>query len=97
MGSEARVRLSAFDQRRTPEVKGRVGVLSADRLVDGATGRPYYLAQVELRGEARVALGELSLVPGMPAEVFILTGERSVVSYLVKPAADALTRAFREE
>ena len=96
-GLLAVVRLSAFDLRTTPELTGSVFMASADRLVDPATGEPYYQVGVRIdKAEVR-KLGGLSLVPGMPAEVFIATGERTALSYFLKPLTDGLKRALRDE
>lgn len=97
IGLSANVRLSAFDMRTTPEVTGHVIAVSADRFTDEATGLSYYLARVEIPEEELEKLGGLALLPGMPAEVFILTGDRTALSYLVKPLSDSIMRAFREE
>jgi HlyD family secretion protein len=94
--ASSEVRFPAFHSRTTPLILGRLRNVSRDRLVDETTHEPYYLAQVavadtdipeELRGRLR---------PGMPAEVIFNTGERTVMSYLVRPLTDALSKAFRE-
>jgi HlyD family secretion protein len=91
------VRFSAFDQRSTPEVRARVETISADVSLDTATQLPYYLVRLRLEEGEIAQLRGKPLVPGMPAEVFIETGERSAMSYFVKPLADQMTRVFREE
>ena len=78
-------------------MQGKVINLSADRLTDEKTGAPYYQAQVELTPESYVKLGNLELVPGMPAEVLINTGERTVFEYLMQPISNAFARAFIED
>ena len=70
--------------------------VSADSLSDQKTGISYYTARVQIPDEEMGKLGSLRLVPGMPAEVFIQTGERTALSYLVKPLQDGLARTFRE-
>ena len=97
IGSQTVIRLSAFSQRRTPEVVGQVETVAADSLADEVTGEPYYLALIALPDTLPPAFDDLTLVPGMPAETFIKTGERSAMSYLLKPLLDSLQRAFREE
>ncbi|MEI8209161.1 MAG: HlyD family type I secretion periplasmic adaptor subunit, partial [Methylococcales bacterium] len=87
----------AFKQAITPKMQGKVINLSADRLTDEKTGAPYYQAQVELTPESYEKLGDLELVPGMPAEVFINTGERTVFEYLMQPISNAFARAFIED
>lgn len=95
-GQPVRLRFSAFNQRTTPEVPGRLDVLAAAATVDPATGQPYFLSTVAIEGGMQ-ALGGKSLVPGMPVEVFASTGERTALSYLVKPFTDQMMRSFREE
>ena len=97
VGLLAEVRFSAFKQALTPKMQGKVINLSADRLTDERTGMPYYQAQVELTPDSYVKLGNLELVPGMPAEVLINTGERTVFQYLMQPITNAFARAFIED
>lgn len=96
VGQKASLRFAAFDQRMTPEIFGHVTKLSADVFIDEATGISYY--QVELiASESEIEkLGGQTLLPGMPVEAFIKTGERSPLNYLAKPLTDYFTRAFRE-
>lgn len=96
-GQLATVRLSAFNQRTTPELLGHVSLVAPDLTVDERTGVSYYRLRVELKPEELSRLSGLALLPGMPGEAFIQTGERTVVSYLVKPLTDQINRAFREE
>ena len=97
-GLGAQVRLSAFASRRMPRVDGIVRSVSADRLSDKATGEGYYLARVEVdREKLKRDVGpDIELVPGMPAEVLIVTGERTMIEYLIKPMEDAFLRSMRE-
>lgn len=97
VGLQAEVRFSAFKQSLIPKMDGNVVQLSADRLEDEKTGEPYYLARVELTPESAEKLGGLILLPGMPAEVLIKTGERTLLEYLIHPAKNALARAFIED
>lgn len=97
VGLQAEVRFSAFKQSKTPRMFGQVSQLSADRLVDQKSGAPYYLARVELTPDSRQALGKLQLLPGMPAEVLINTGERTLFEYLAQPATNAIARSFIED
>lgn len=96
VGRPAKLRLSAFNQQTTPEIAGRVVQVSADVTVDPKTGLSYYLARLEMDDKHRRTIGDLELVPGMPVEVFISTGERTALSYLAKPLTDQMNRAFRE-
>ncbi|SNR39240.1 HlyD family type I secretion periplasmic adaptor subunit [Paracoccus sediminis] len=95
-GQPVVLRFSAFSSRTTPEIDGVLGRVSADALIDEATQMPYYRAEVTIPAEQLAKLGDLALIPGMPVEVFIQTGERSPMAYLVKPLADYFNRAFRE-
>ncbi len=94
LGQTSVVRLSAFDQAETPEIMGRVESISADRLIDEVTNQPYYMARIAITGDA--GADRFDLVPGMPAEVFIESGERTAISYFVKPLTDRLARTFVE-
>lgn len=97
LGLRATVHLTAFSSRGLPRVEGVVRVISADRLVDEATGQSYYLARVEVDREELAALDqELILLPGMPAEVLIITGERTALDYLIEPFQAAFRRGLRE-
>ncbi|WP_374382345.1 HlyD family type I secretion periplasmic adaptor subunit [Dongia sp.] len=97
IGREAFVRFSAFSQKTTPELTGRVYSLSADATVDPKTGVSYYLARLQFERDALPEELRTKLVPGMPAEVYVQTGERSVLSYFMKPLTDQLARTFRED
>jgi HlyD family secretion protein len=96
-GQRAVLRLSAFNQRTTPELSGRVSRIAADLTVEERTGLSFYVVRIAVPHEEMQKLGGLTLLPGMPAEAMIQTGERTALSYLVKPLADQLNRAFREE
>ena len=97
VGKLTDIRFSAFKSASTPVIEGRLAQISADRLVNEQTGVPYYLGRVELTEKGRQALGDLSLVPGMPAEVLINTGERTLLNYLVQPATNAFARSLIED
>lgn len=93
-GMTSTVRFSSLDQQATPELDGRVAWVSADAVVDERTQAPHYLARIRVAGGP--ADTDIELVPGMPAEVFIKTGDRSPISYLLKPLTDRLAHSFRE-
>ena len=95
-GQQARIRLTAFDRNTTPEMKATVVMVSPASARDPATNQEYYIAEVELHHDALGQLNGMRLVPGMPADVFISTEERTAASYLVKPFTDQMNRAFRE-
>ena len=95
--SLADVRLTAFRQRITPTVEGKVIYISADRLVDKATNTPYYAVHVRVSPEALRKAGDLKLQAGMPAEVFIQTASRNALQYLLDPILGFLQRSLREQ
>jgi epimerase transport system membrane fusion protein len=96
-GLEAQLRFSAFNLRTTPTVAGRVVTVSGDRIADPATKESYYLARIEVTREGIEDLRGLSLLPGMPVDVMIKTGERTFFEYLLKPLTDRVAKAFRED
>jgi HlyD family type I secretion membrane fusion protein len=97
VGGTATVRLTAFDRRSTPRLEGTVIRVSADRMTDRDSGIPYYLVRTRIPESELALLGELRLVPGMPAETFVETGARTMLSYLLKPLGDGMARAFKED
>ena len=96
VGQQTLLRLSAFNQRTTPELNGVVSRVSPDVNTDQRTGQSYYTIRVSMPPEEIARLGEVKLIPGMPVEAFVQTGERTLLSYLMKPLSDQLMRAFRE-
>lgn len=97
-GLEANVRLTAFKQRKTPPVKGKVVNVSADRFEDQRTGEGYFIARIEIPPqELHEKLGGLEISAGMPADTLIVTGHRTMMSYLFSPIRDAFNHAFREQ
>lgn len=97
VGQLALLRMTAFNQRTTPELSGRVKDISADSLVDQYTGAGYFNVRIEIPPEEREKLGDLQMLPGMPADAFIQTDGRTPLSYLLKPVTEQLGRAWREE
>jgi len=97
LGKLAEVRFSAFKNATTPILEGEVVYISADRFTNERTGAPYYLARVALTEKGRADLGRRELVPGMPADVLINTGARTLLNYLLKPARNAMARSMIEE
>lgn len=95
-GQKASVRFSAFAARTTPELAGTVTHVSADRADDRSGRSAFYRVTISLNKGEFARLGDLRLRPGMPAETFIQTGRRTMLSYILKPLADQLARAFRE-
>ncbi len=96
-GLDTVLRLSAFSQRTTPELKGKISLIAADLVTDQRSGVQYYPVRVAFADGERERLGGLKLVSGMPVEGLIQTGYRTVFSYLTKPIADNMMKAFREE
>jgi HlyD family type I secretion membrane fusion protein len=95
-GQSARVRLTAFNRTTTPEIKAKVTMVSPASAKDPANGQEHYIAYVQIVEDALPQLKGIRLVPGMPAEVYISTQERTAASYLTKPFVDQMNRAFRE-
>jgi HlyD family secretion protein len=95
-GQKAFVRFSTFNQRVTPQLTGTVSFVSADTSRDQQTNAPYFTVRVVLPEDERRRLGELQLVPGMPAEVFMQTGSRTMMRYLLQPIVEQMDRAFVE-
>lgn len=96
LGQEAELVFPAFAARDTPHLMGRITRIAADALTDPRTGATYYSAELQLSEGERARLGDRALVPGMPVEVFLLTGRHTPLAYLVKPFTDYFSRAFRE-
>ncbi len=90
------LRFSAFNARTTPEINAEVARVSADVKTDERSGMQFYTTELRVSREEIARLGDQPLLPGMPVEVFIQTGERSPLSYLAKPFTDYFQRAFRE-
>ena len=97
VGQKTLLRLSAFNQRTTPELNGAVTRVSPDVTTDQRTGQSYYTIRVSMPAEEVARLGDVKLIPGMPVEAFVQTGDRTMMSYLMKPLSDQLMRAFREK
>lgn len=88
---------TAFNQHQTPKVSGNVTLISADRQTDPTTRQPYYKIQIAVSQEGMHLLKKEKIKPGMPVEVFIKTGERSLLNYLLKPVMDRASQSFIEE
>ncbi|MDP1951914.1 MAG: HlyD family type I secretion periplasmic adaptor subunit [Nitrosomonas sp.] len=88
---------SAFNQNKTPNIPGIVTQVSADRLTDQHTGMPYYSMKAKVAPEGKKLLAEHQVRPGMPVEIFIKTGERSLINYMLKPILDRLHSSLSEE
>lgn len=97
LGSSAVLRFTSFNQRTTPEIEGEVSRIGADVSRDDKTAPTYFLVRIAIPPSELKKLTTTHLLPGMPVEVFIPTSERTVLSYLMKPLADQVHRAFREK
>jgi len=95
-GQKAMLRFTAFNLQTTPELHGTLRHIAAERTADERTGQSFYKVQVEVDDGELAKLGGMKLVPGMPVDAFIQTGDRSLLSYITKPLRDQLNRAFRE-
>lgn len=96
MGQQARIRFPALDRRSTPELAGTVVHIAAANTHDPATGGTFYRVSIAIDAGELARLDSQSLIPGMPAEAFLPTGDRSVLSFLVKPLTDQFRHAFHE-
>jgi HlyD family secretion protein len=97
LGQTVVLRFTSFNVRTTPEINGTVSRIAADTSTDQRTGQSYYLVRIAMPAQELKRLGDVKLTPGMPVEAFIETGERTMMSYLIKPLHDQLMRAFREK
>ena len=95
-GMDAEIHLTAYDQRTTPVIRGKVDQISADRLTDERTGIPYYVATVKFDQPSLEANPDIKLYPGMPATVMITTKERTALDYLLGPFLASFDNAFKE-
>ena len=96
IGAEVEIRFTALGARETPQLLGKVTQISPDTLTDKASGAVYYKATIELSDVELAKLGDRKLVQGMPAEVFIRTGETTPLAYLTKPLSQYFAKAWRE-
>jgi multidrug efflux pump subunit AcrA (membrane-fusion protein) len=96
VGSPAEIRFTGLSQRTTPAVAGKVVTVSPDLMTDKATNTSYFLARVLVPESERARLADIPLHPGMPADVVVTAGERTVLEYIFEPLSGALARSFRE-
>jgi HlyD family secretion protein len=97
LNQKAMLRFTAFNARTTPEIEGIVTRISADTSIDQRTGQSYYTVRIAMAADQVERLGNVKLLPGMPVEAFVQTGDRTMLSYLMKPLHDQFVRAFREK
>jgi HlyD family secretion protein len=96
VGREARINFSAFDRRKAEEFRGELFRVAADLTQDPQTGVSYYSASARIEQSELAKLGDLKLIPGMPAEILITGDRRTLASYIIKPLHDQMRRALRE-
>jgi epimerase transport system membrane fusion protein len=97
LGKTADIRFSAFNQATTPVIEGKLVRISADSLTEERSGDPYYLVRVKVTEDGMKKLGNRKLQPGMPAEVLINAGDRTMLQYLLKPARNMFAESLIEE
>ena len=96
IGQRARLVFPAFDSRTTPEIFGSLHSISPTSILDPITQLAYYRVTLTVPPDQLALLGDVELIPGMPIEAFLQTGDRSVLNYLTEPLTDQLQRAFRD-
>ena len=96
-GMTAKISVTAYQSRRLPMITGTVTNFSADRLVDERTGTPYFVANVAVDRSSLKDYPQAHIVPGMPVEVAIDTGQRTALEYLIEPITDVFRRGMREK
>ena len=100
VGQDAEIRFTAFNQRITEPVAGKVSLISADSLEQSdanGTLKSFYKAKVEISENPAKVLGGADLYPGMQADVMIITGKRTAMQYFLKPIIKSFNRAFRDD
>ncbi|MFR0675412.1 HlyD family type I secretion periplasmic adaptor subunit [Enterobacterales bacterium AW_CKDN230030176-1A_HGKHYDSX7] len=97
LGKTADIRFSAFNNATTPVIEGKLTRISADRLTDERSGDPYYLVRVKVTDDGMKKLANRKLQPGMPADVLINAGDRTMLEYLLKPARNMFATSMIEE
>ncbi len=95
-GQDVRLVFSSLPSLTTPEVIGKVTLVSADALADERTGITYFRTEIALDAAALQQLGDVTIIPGMPVDAYILTADRTPLAYLLKPFTDYFRNAFRE-
>jgi multidrug efflux pump subunit AcrA (membrane-fusion protein) len=96
VGLPADVRLTPYKQRETPLIDARVVYVSADSLTDRHSGAPYFAVYVELDRDSLAKAGNVVASPGMGAEVFVRTRDRTTLDFLIEPLVNAMRRSLRE-
>ena len=98
-GLKTELIFSAFNVNKTPHIEGEVEQVAADRSVEERTGAPYYKVRVKVTpaGQKKIAEHHMDVRPGMPVELFVKTGERTPLNYLLKPIFDRARSSMAEE
>ncbi|WP_338845942.1 HlyD family type I secretion periplasmic adaptor subunit [Massilia sp. W12] len=96
-GLDVEMMFTAFNQNTTPHIPGKLVQVSADRFVDEHNGMPYYKMKAEVTADGMKKLAHLKVQPGMPVDLFVKTGERTMMSYLLKPIIDRAQTSMAEE
>jgi protease secretion system membrane fusion protein len=98
-GLKVELMFSAFNSNSTPHIEGEVDQVAADRSVDEKSGAPFYRVRVRVTpaGQKKIAAHHLAIRPGMPVELFVKTGERTMMNYLLKPVMDRARSSLSEE
>jgi HlyD family secretion protein/epimerase transport system membrane fusion protein len=97
LGESVEIRLSGLNQRKTPMLFGTLTYVSPDRTADERTGMPFYVARIEVPDHELLKIKDVKLSAGMPAVVFVKTGERSPFDYMITPFLNSINRSFREQ
>ncbi|MBM9887387.1 MULTISPECIES: HlyD family type I secretion periplasmic adaptor subunit [Deefgea] len=97
LGNEVQLRFSAFNHVSTPTVNGRLILVSADSVIDPQTKLAFYSAQIAINPDGLEVLKNNKIIPGMPVDVIIKTGERSLMNYFLKPLQNRISSAMKEE
>jgi len=97
VGQAARITFSGFNRQTTPDIPGKLIFVSPDLTSDQRTGQSYYRIKVRLDAGALARAPQIALKAGMPAETFVETGNRSILSFLIKPLLDQLRYSMRSE
>jgi HlyD family secretion protein len=96
IGQPAVVKINAFNQRTTPEIKAKVSRVSADVSRDPQTGASYYTARIAIPVSEIERLGDVKILPGMQADVYMQTSSRTLLAYMAKPLKEQFEKAFKE-
>jgi protease secretion system membrane fusion protein len=98
-GLKTELNFAAFNRNKTPQIEGEVIEVGADRLLEERNGNPYYKVRVRVTpaGQKKIAENHMDVRPGMPVELFVNTGERTMLNYLMKPILDRAHSALTEE